>query len=58
MDLIINGFLAGFRNFNSKSYINRRETVTSLTLTLFAHNADYIVFIELVEDRTTILFIN
>ena len=31
-----NGFLAGFRDFNPKSDVNRRETVMSLTLTPFA----------------------
>ena len=40
MDLKLNGFLAGFRNFNPKSYVNRRETVMSLPLTPFANNAD------------------
>ena len=56
-ELVSNGFLAGFRHFNSKSYVNWRETVMSLTLTLFANNADCDFFVERVGDRTTIFFI-
>ena len=58
MDLVSNGFLAGFHDFNPKSYVNRRETVMSLTLTPFVNNAYYTTFIKLAGDRTTILFIN
>ena len=57
MDLVNNGFLAFFCDFNLKAYVNQRETAMSLTLTPFANNADCTVFIELVGDRTTILFI-
>ena len=55
MDLVSNDFLAGLRDFNPQSYVNRRETVMSLTLTPFVNNAYYAIFIELVGDRTTIL---
>ena len=46
MDLVNNGFLAGFRDFNRKSYVNRRETIMTLTLTLFGNNADCTFFIK------------
>ena len=40
MDLVSNGFLGGFRDFNLKSSANRLETVVPLTLTPFANNAN------------------
>ena len=57
MDLISNGFLADFRDFYPKLYVNQRETVMSLTLTLFANNGYCTFFIKLVGNRTIILFI-
>ena len=57
MNLVGDGFSAVFRDFNPKSNVNRRETVMSFVLTPFANNGDCTFFIELVGNRTAILFI-
>ena len=46
MNLVSNGLLAGFRDFNPKLYVDWREAIMSLTLMPFANNEDCTFFIE------------